>query len=54
MDVSFVLLDPDLNGMAGVPDVDLTILAEHAVHTNSLEFQVILHRPKENGDHLQG
>jgi hypothetical protein len=52
--VALVLLYPGLNGTAGLPDVDLTTLAGHAVHTRSLESQVILHRPKETGDRLQG
>jgi hypothetical protein len=54
MDVALVLLDPGLDGTAGLPDVDLTTLAGHAVHTRSLESQVILHRSKETGDLLRG
>jgi hypothetical protein len=52
--VTFVFLDPGLDGTAGLPDVDLTAPSGHAVHTRSLEFQVILHRPKEAGDLLRG
>jgi hypothetical protein len=54
MDVALVLLDPRLNGTVGLPDIDLTTLAGHTVHTSSLEFQVILRRPKETGDLLRG
>jgi hypothetical protein len=54
MDVALVLLDPGLDGMASLPDVDLTTLTGHAVYTRSLELQVILHRPKETGDLLGG
>jgi hypothetical protein len=48
-----VLLDCGLDGMASLTDVDLTALAGHAVHTRSLESQVILHRLKETGDLLK-
>jgi hypothetical protein len=36
MDVALVLLDPSLEGTAGLPNVDLTTLAKHALHTRSL------------------
>jgi hypothetical protein len=41
-DVLLVLLDSGLNGMAGLPIVNLAW---------SLEFQVVLHRLKETGNH---
>jgi hypothetical protein len=53
-DVALVLLDPGLDRTASLPDVDLTTLTGHAVHTISLESQVILHRPKETRGLLQG
>jgi hypothetical protein len=53
-DVALVLLDPGPDGMACLPDVYLTTLAGYAVHTRSLDSQVILHRPKETGDLLRG
>jgi hypothetical protein len=52
-DVALVLLNPGLNGTAGLPDLNLTTLAGHAVHSRSPEYQVILHRPKETGDLLR-
>jgi hypothetical protein len=45
-DVALVLLNPGLVGTAGLPDVDLITLTGHAVHTRSLESQVIFHRQK--------
>jgi hypothetical protein len=50
MDVALVLLDPGLDGTAGLPNVDLTVLTGHAVHTRS---DVILYGPNEAGDLLQ-
>jgi hypothetical protein len=47
MDVALVLLDPGLDGMAGLTNVDLTTLAGHAAHARSLGSQVTLHRLKE-------
>jgi hypothetical protein len=35
-DVVLVLLDPVLDGMTGLPNVDLTSLAGHAVYIRSL------------------
>jgi hypothetical protein len=49
-----VLLDPGADGTAGLPDVDMTALAERAVNTRSLESHVVLLRPKEAGDLLRG
>jgi hypothetical protein len=49
-----VLLDPGLDGTAGLPDVDLIALAGHAVYTKSLEYQVVLYGLKEAGDLLWG
>jgi hypothetical protein len=49
-----VLLDPSLTEMVGLPNVDVTTLAEHAVHTRSPESQVILCGPKETGVLLWG
>jgi hypothetical protein len=40
---ALVLLDPGLDGTAGMPNVDLTTLAGHTVHTRSLQSQVTLH-----------
>jgi hypothetical protein len=54
MDVALVLLDPGLNEMASLPNVDLNALTGHTVHTRSLESQVILCTPKEARDLLQG
>jgi hypothetical protein len=53
-DVAPLLLGPGLDGTAGLPDVDMTELAGHAVHTRSLGSQVTLYRPKETGDLLRG
>jgi hypothetical protein len=44
--VALVLLDPGLDGTAGLPDVDLSALAGHAVYNRSLEFQVVLYGPE--------
>jgi hypothetical protein len=48
-DVALVLFDPFLDGTAGLPDVDLTTPALHAVYTMSLESQFMLHSQKELG-----
>jgi hypothetical protein len=52
-DVPLMLLDPGLDGMAGLPNVDLTTLTGHTVHARRLESQVTLHRLQEVGD-IQG
>jgi hypothetical protein len=63
--VLVVLLDHVFNGTASLPNVNLTTFAGHTVHWQirqavcslkrissewSLEYQVILHRPKEAGN----
>jgi hypothetical protein len=53
-DLALVLLDTGLDGTARLPDIDLTTLTGHAVHTRSLESQAILHRSRETGDLLRG
>jgi hypothetical protein len=54
MDVALVPLDPGLDGTAGLPDVDLTAPSGRAVHTRSVESNVVVHRPKEAVDLLRG
>jgi hypothetical protein len=49
-----VLFDPGLSVTADMPIVDLTTLTGHAVHTRSLESEVIFYRPKEFGDLVWG
>jgi hypothetical protein len=50
MNVPVVLLDPGFNGMASMPNVNLTTLAGYAVQAWRLTAQVILHGPKEAGN----
>jgi hypothetical protein len=47
MNVPVVFLDPGINGMASLPNVNLTTFAWYAVHTRSFQSQVILHWPKK-------
>jgi hypothetical protein len=49
-----MLLHPGLDGMAGLPNVDLNALPGHAVPTRTPDFQVVLYGPKEAGNLLQG
>jgi hypothetical protein len=49
-----VLLDPGLDRMASLTNVDVTTLAGHAVHVRIPKSQVILYRFKEAGDLLWG
>jgi hypothetical protein len=53
-DVALVLFDPGLNGMAGLPDVDFTTLAGHAVHIRSLESQVCFTGRRKLGIFFRG
>jgi hypothetical protein len=41
MDVVLVLLDPGLDGIAGLPSINLTALARHTLHTRIFESQVL-------------
>lgn len=45
-----MLFERRLSGSDGLPDVSLTTLAGHAVHTGSLKYQVVLQTPKKSGD----
>jgi hypothetical protein len=47
-DVALVLLELGPDGITSLNNVDLTLLAEPAVHTRSLKSQVILHRTQRN------
>jgi hypothetical protein len=48
--VPVVLLDPGINGIAILPNVNLTTFAGYAVHAWSFQSQVILHWPKETSN----
>jgi hypothetical protein len=48
--VSVVLLDPGINGMVSLPNVNLTTFAGYVVHAWSFQFQVIFHGPKETSN----
>jgi hypothetical protein len=47
-------LTPGLDGMASLPNVDLTTLARYTVHAWSRKSQIILHRSKETGNLPRG
>lgn len=53
-DMALVLCNPCLDGMARLPDVDLTILRGHTVHVRGLECEVSLCGLYEAGDLLRG
>jgi hypothetical protein len=53
-DVALVLLEPGLDGTAGLHNVDLTTFTGHAVHAWNLESKVVLHRPKETASLVIG
>jgi hypothetical protein len=47
MDVPVVLLDPGLNGTAGLPSVVLIAFTGNAVNARCLVSQAVLQRPEE-------
>jgi hypothetical protein len=49
-DIPVVLLDSGLNGTSGLSSVDFNALAGDAVNTPCFQTEVILDRPKKNGD----
>jgi hypothetical protein len=51
--VLVVFFDPSFNGMASLPNANLSTSAGYAGHIWSFESQVVLYRPKEASNLLQ-